>query len=156
MMHLVPLVVLAISQPAEAVKEAPQQAVIRLTNEFRKVEKIGELKTSKKLNAIAQAHADNMAKQDKYGDDDKNGHILDGKNMKDRIEAAGYKYRAIGENVAMSKGYNDPIAIAIDGWKKSEGHRKNMLNDTFTEMGAGVARGESGRWYFVQLFGTPR
>ena len=88
-----------------------------------------------------------MATQDgACGDDDKNGHILDGKNMKDRVEAAGYKYRNIGENVAMSKGFKEPIATAMDGWKKSEGHKANMLNDKFAEMGAGLVQSKSGRW----------
>ena len=152
----IPIIVLAIAQPADKVKETPAQLVVRLTNEFRKEEKVAELKTSKKLTEIAQAHADNMAKQDKYGDDDTNGHVLDNKNMKDRVEAAGYKYRAVGENVAMSKGMKEPIPAAVEGWKKSEGHRANMLNDKFTEMGTGVAQGKSGRWYFVQVFGSPR
>ena len=156
MFSFFPFIILAIVQPADAVKESPAQAVVRLTNEFRKEEKVAELKTSKKLTEIAQAHADNMATQDKYGDDDKDGHVLDGKNMKDRIEAAGYKYRVIGENVATSQGMKEPVPSAIEGWKKSEGHRANMLNDKFTEMGAGVAKSKSDRWYFVQVFGAPR
>ena len=34
-----------------------------------------------RLIVIAQKHARNMARQDKFGDSDKNGHVLDGKNM---------------------------------------------------------------------------
>ncbi|MFL5328644.1 MAG: CAP domain-containing protein [Gemmataceae bacterium] len=148
--------VLAMPLWADKPKDSPAQEIVRLTNEFRKAEKLAELKTSDALMKIAQAHADNMARQDKYGDDDKNGHVLDGKDMKDRIEAAGYKFRMIGENVAMSLGHKDPVSVTMKGWKDSPHHRENMLNKEFTEMGAGVAQGKSGRWYFVQEFGKPR
>jgi uncharacterized protein YkwD len=43
----------------------------------------------------------------------------------------------------------------MDGWKNSPGHRRNLLLAQVTEIGVGAAKGRSGRWYFVQLFGSP-
>jgi len=149
------LIALALVQPTDAKTEAPSDAIIRLTNEFRKSEKVSDLKSSKKLNEIAQAHADNMARQDKYGDSDKNGHVLDDKKLVDRLKAAGYKYRAAGENVGCGRVLDNPIEAIMDGWKNSPSHRENLARAMFTEMGAGVAQGKSGRWYFVQVFGKP-
>ena len=66
----------------------------------------------------------------------------------DRITAAGYQWRAYGENVAV--GYPTEEAV-IQGWLNSEGHCKNIMNGTFTKMGVSV----SGR-YWTQEFATPR
>ena len=66
----------------------------------------------------------------------------------DRITAAGYQWRAYGENVAV--GYPTEEAV-IQGWLNSEGHCKNIMNGTFTKMGVAV----SGR-YWTQEFDTPR
>ena len=149
------IVALSLGQTAATAIEAPQAAIVRMTNEFRQSNRMGAINSSKKLMEIAQAHADNMARQDKYGDSDRNGHVLDRKDMKDRLMYGGYKYRAAGENVAMSQGMSDPVGVAMDGWRKSSGHRANMLGKDYTEMGAGVAQSKSGKWYFVQVFGKP-
>src|SRR5262245_3940014 len=84
-------------QPAEAEKD-----ILDLGNTYRVKKDASKLALDDTLNAIAQAHARALAKLDKYGDDDKNGHILDGKAPIDRIKAGGYKYARFAENV----GYN--------------------------------------------------
>ncbi len=133
-----------------------QKQILDLTNALRKEEKAGPLKAGPLLTKIAQAHAQNMATQDKYGDDDMNGHILDGKGAKDRVVAAGYKYRRFGENVGYNRGYDDPGLFVFNGWKASPGHLKNMVTPEFTEIGIGAAMSQSGRWYFCQVFGLPK
>lgn len=66
------------------------------------------------------------------------------------------KLLSFAENVAYSHGYNDEdlVAVAIDGWMKSEGHRKNILGD-FHEMGIGIAFTKEGKFYITQLFSKP-
>lgn len=56
-----------------------------------------------------------------------------------------------GENVAYCYGYENPIAISVEGWMESEGHRKNIL-ENFEETGIGVAISEDGKFYMTQLF----
>ena len=146
----------ALAGESDKATETPPQAVVRLTNEYRDSQKGAALATDPVLSRVAQDHAENMARQDKYGDDGKNGHILDGKGPKDRVDASGYKYRAFAENVGMNNGYADPVKAVIEAWIKSELHKKNMLNEVYVEMGAGAARSESGKWYFCQVFGKPR
>jgi len=51
--------------------------------------------------------------------------------------------------------HGDPSAAMMDDWKRSPGHRRNMLTPNITEIGVGAAQGKSGRWYFVQVFGRP-
>ena len=60
----------------------------------------------------------------------------------------GVSYRAAGENIAM--GYPTPEAV-VDGWMNSEGHRANILRDTFSEIGVGYVV-EDGTAYWVQMF----
>ena len=61
------------------------------------------------------------------------------------------KRRRKRQNVAVNAGYDDPAAAAVEGWKKSPEHRKNMLGD-FNLTGIGVTRGEDDRYFFTQIF----
>lgn len=131
-----------------------QQSLFQLTNEFRKTEGKKPFKLSDKLVRAAQKHADNMARQDKFGDDNKNGHVLDGKSVRDRTKVEGYPSALVGENVLFNRAGDDPSDKAIEGWKKSPPHRANMLG-SYVEIGVGAAKSASGRWYVVQVFGSP-
>jgi uncharacterized protein YkwD len=141
--------------PASVKVSGIEQKVIDATNAFRRDNHPDALKPSVRLIVIAQKHARNMASQDKFGDSDKNGHVLDGKSLSDRIQAGGYEFARVAENVGYQLNKPDPAASMMDGWKASSGHRHNMLLPDITEIGVGAAQGKSGRWYFVQVFGRP-
>lgn len=55
----------------------------------------------------------------------------------------GYRYRLIGENLAV--GYRG-IAV-VDGWMRSRGHRENILMRGFDEVGIAIANGSPRRGY---------
>jgi uncharacterized protein YkwD len=143
-----------IAAPASVNINGLEQQVIRATNVFRGQNTLAPLKPSPQLIALAQTHARNMARQDKFGDSDKNGHILDGRNFEDRIRASGYPFARAAENVGYELNKPEPAAAMMDDWKNSPGHRRNMLTPEINELGVGVAQGRSGRWYFVQVFGV--
>ena len=65
-----------------------------------------------------------------------------------RIESAGYNWITYGENVA--SGYPDEESV-IEGWIKSPGHCKNIMNGKFVHMA--VARSGD---YWTQEFAAPR
>jgi uncharacterized protein YkwD len=134
---------------------AKEQKVIAATNTFRRANSRAALEPDVRLIRIAQAHAANMARQDKFGDTDKNGHVLDGRNLEYRIKTGGYEFGRIAENVGYQRNRADPVEAMMDGWKSSSGHRRNLLLQDVVEIGVGAAQGRSGRWYFVQLFGRP-
>jgi uncharacterized protein YkwD len=140
--------------PASVNINALEQQVIRATNAFRDEHKLLPLKPSVQLIVVAQMHARNMARQDKFGDSDKNGHILDGKNFEERIRVSGYPFARAAENVGYQHNKPDPAAAMMTDWKNSPGHRRNMLIPEIVEIGVGAAQGQSGRWYFVQVFGV--
>jgi uncharacterized protein YkwD len=132
-----------------------EQRVIEASNGFRKENRLMPLKPSVRLVTIAQNHARNMAAQDKFGDTDKNGHVLDGKGVEARIKTGGYAFARVAENVGFQLNRTDAAASMMEGWKASPGHRRNLLLADVNETGVGAAQGKSGRWYFVQLFGRP-
>jgi len=70
----------------------------------------------------------------------------DGSRAGDRIEKAGYHWTMYGENIGM--GYKNEKEV-VDGWLKSPGHCKNIMNKGYKEMG--VARVGN---YWTQTFGA--
>jgi uncharacterized protein YkwD len=55
----------------------------------------------------------------------------------------GYRYRLIGENLAV--GYRG--TAVVDGWMRSPGHRENILQRGFEEVGIAIANGAPQRGY---------
>ena len=62
------------------------------------------------------------------------------------IRAFGLSYRSAGENIAY--GYGTPAAV-VNGWMNSSGHRANILNASYTQIGVGYCA--SGN-YWTQVF----
>lgn len=79
----------------------------------------------------------------------------DGADPGDRITAAGYPWRAYGENIAA--GHDGAIAV-VNGWLASAGHCKNLMSPTYTQVGLGYAFNAGSRYgsYWVQDFAAPR
>jgi uncharacterized protein YkwD len=72
--------------------------------------------------------------------------------MVSRDEYAGYDYTAIGENIAFGYSGADDVMTA---WMNSPGHRANILDPGFTEIGVSVKANPDGVLYFTQEFGNP-
>lgn len=58
-------------------------------------------------------------------------------------------YRGSGENIAW--GQSSPEAV-MNAWMNSSGHRANILNPNFREMGVGYYKNSTGRKHWTQLF----
>jgi uncharacterized protein YkwD len=119
-------------------------------NELRAKGQLQALTRNSKLDAAAQKHAENMARQEK------SVHELDGQHSKGRIQKEGYEASMVAENVAVAPvGSNKGAAALVDAWRYSAGHYKNIMLETATETGLGAARGKSGKWYVCQVFAAP-
>lgn len=121
--------------------------VIDLVNDERAAEGLGPLSYDANLTAAARGHSQDMGLNDYFD------HIgLDGSTPGDRITEAGYSWNTYGENIAA--GYATPAAV-VAGWMASAGHRANILNPNFCDIGVGyayVASSTYGR-YWTQNFG---
>src|SRR5260370_42354375 len=78
----------------------------------------------------------------------------DGTTPADRVTRAGYKWKAIGENLA--SGIMTP-EDAVNGCGGSPHHSENLMSSRFTEMAVAYAVDPSsnGGIYWTQRFGTP-
>lgn len=112
----------------------PAQEVVFLTNIERfdngglpplpPLKSVGELIESSYLHSVAMAERNFFAHCD-----------LDTKKLPwTRMRDAGYDYNRAGENIAA--GYSSPASV-MSGWMNSSGHRANILNPNFREMGVG-------------------
>lgn len=72
----------------------------------------------------------------------------DGIDPFDWVDRRGYRYRAIGENLAV--GYRSAQAV-VGGWMRSEGHRHNILLPDFDEVGIAIADDSPQRPYSAPL-----
>jgi len=105
------------------------QQVLNLTNQFRAQNGLAPLRLNAELNAAALAHSKDMALKDYFSHTGKNG-----SSPGDRLKAVGYESQAWGENIAA--GYSTPEQV-VQGWINSPGHRANLLNRSYTELGVG-------------------
>lgn len=127
-----------------------ESELLRLTNIERQKAGLPALRLSPKLSKAAQSHAIDMAKNNYFSHTGKNG-----SSMASRARLIAYQYSFIGENIAAGLATADGT---IRQWMNSSGHRRNILNRNFTEIGFGYANSPNSEYnhYWVQVFGTPQ
>ena len=98
------------------------------------------------LELAAQGHSTSMADNDYFSHTG-----LDGSSPGDRITAAGYSWRAYGENIAAGYGSQE---AAMAAWLNSPGHCVNIMSGNVTELGAAVAENAASQYriYWTQNF----
>lgn len=129
--------------PAPAV-----QALVKAINAERTSRGLSALTLNDQLSAASQAHSDDMARNNFFSHTGS-----DGSDAATRIKRTGYVARAWGENIAA--GYTDAAAV-VAGWMQSEGHRRNILNPDFREIGVGVSTNPQSTYgtYWVNTYGS--
>lgn len=118
--------------------------VIDLVNAERAKAGCGPVTENALLTRAAQGHSDDMAARDFF--DHTNP---DGDGPGERVTATGYRWSTYGENIAM--GQRTPAEV-MDSWMNSPGHRANILNCSFREIGIGLH--SAGGPYWTQVFGA--
>jgi uncharacterized protein YkwD len=115
---------------ARVARTSPQElrsAVVCLINQQRTRHHLPALQASPMLNNSAQSWTNAMVSSDQFNH---------GANFASRIRAAGYVWRAAGENIAT--GYATPQAV-VRAWMASAGHCQNILNPTYRNVGTGIS-----------------
>ncbi|MEV7279902.1 CAP domain-containing protein [Streptomyces sp. NPDC093111] len=120
------------------------EQVVALVNAERAKVGCSPLTSNATLARAAQGHSDDMAARDFF--DHTNP---DGAGPGERVTAAGYPWSTYGENIAM--GQSSPEQV-MDSWMNSPGHRANILNCDFKEIGIGIH--DAGGPYWTQVFGA--
>jgi uncharacterized protein YkwD len=126
--------------------------IILLTNQYRKENGLAELKENNKLNLSALKKAEDILSKQYFE------HVSpSGVGVGDLGELVSYEYIIIGENLALGNFENDKALV--DAWIASQGHRENILNKKYTEIGISVLKGKYEKhdvWVAVQHFGLPK
>jgi len=123
--------------------------LLRLINAERRHRGIPPLRLSQPLNQAAQQHAEDMAFNDFFS------HLgSDGTTLRSRLAAAGYESSEVAENIAAGRA---SPRETVQQWLNSPGHRANLLNPEFTEVGFGYSNSPLGRFvfYWTQVLGRP-
>ena len=121
-----------------------EEEVLRLVNEERTKRGLNALKRASDLDALARAHSADMINRHFFDHNNP-----DGQSPFDRMRAAGISYRAAAENIA--SGQRSAEAV-MNAWMNSSGHRANILNGTYTEIGIGAVKSSGGTIYWTQEF----
>ncbi len=91
------------------------------------------------LTQAAASHSADMAAKDYFSHTS-----ADGRTLTDRVDATGYAWSSLGENIAAGYATVDSV---IDGWMHSDGHCANLMNPGFDEVGLACVAGASGSRY---------
>jgi uncharacterized protein YkwD len=142
--------------PLRTEKEVPESyltsaGIIQWTNFQREKYGLPPLKENLRLNLSAQLKVQDMFEKQYFA------HLSpSGEGVKDLAEVVGYEFIALGENLALGNFQNDKEIV--EGWMNSPGHRENILNKNYQDIGVAVQKGEfEGKsvWLAVQHFGRP-
>lgn len=133
--------------PAPKASSAPSVAeeVIALVNTERSKEGCSSVSGNSLLAKAASRHSADMVARDYFSHTSP-----DGTDPGTRITAVGYRWSTYGENIA--KGQQTAEAV-MDAWMNSDGHRANILNCAFKEIGIG-REDSSGGPVWTQNFAT--
>lgn len=130
--------------PSSGDYSAFQKKVVELVNAERAKNGLKPLTMNTELSKVATLKSQDMAKLNYF---DHNSPTYG--SPFDMMKKYGISYRTAGENIAM--GQTSPEQV-MQGWMNSPGHRANILNSSFTQIGVGIAKNSSGRLYWTQQF----
>ena len=135
---------------------ADEKRSFALHNRERRDRNLKPLCVHPDLQRAARAHSRDMIRRDYFSHNTKGR----GESACERIKRYGYPYSLCGENIASGSGsYGEPDSI-MDRWMKSDGHRRNILNGRFREVGigthTGTYKGTQNVTMYTADFGTRR
>ncbi|HYF05901.1 MAG TPA: CAP domain-containing protein [Patescibacteria group bacterium] len=126
-----------------------KENVFRLTNESREINGVKPLKYNNLLDTAAQNKAEDMLARQYFSHNSPTNEtpwVF--------IQSAGYDYIVAGENLAVDFVQAETME---DAWMNSPGHRANILNKNYEDIGIGIAAGDykgHRSIFVVQMFGT--
>lgn len=125
------------TRPGDASENALAKSTVCLLNTQRTRRGLRKLRLNARLSKAAQQHTVDMVKRNYFSHVSKSG-----ANIVDRLTRTGYMRGArswtVGENLAWGSGNRSPPREIIAAWMNSPGHRANILERHFREIGIGV------------------
>jgi uncharacterized protein YkwD len=126
--------------PSAANAAKVRKATLCLLNGQRRAHGLKKLRSNRRLRHAAAGYARFMVKRDFFAHEGP-----DGSTPLSRIRSTRYldgaRSWAIGENLAWGTGSYATPRSTVRAWMNSPGHRANILNGSFREIGIGIANG---------------
>lgn len=116
--------------------------ILNLVNAERAKAGLSELKLDLSVTAAANVRANEIKQSFSHT-------RPDGSSFSSALKEQGVSYKRSGENIAW--GQKSPEQV-MNAWMNSDGHRANILNKNFENIGIGYYEDENGVKYWVQLF----
>lgn len=118
--------------------------VVAIMNQERANAGVGGISQNASLDAVAQIRAQEIAQSFSHT-------RPNGTSCFTVLSENGIAYNYAGENIAA--GYGDPASV-MSGWMNSEGHRANILDGSFGQVGIGYYTDPNSGYgtYWVQIF----
>lgn len=121
-----------------------QKEVVRLVNVERAKLGLAQLSLNAKLSNVATLKSQDMINKNYFSHTSPTyGSPFE------MMKKFNISYKTAGENIA--KGQKTPAQV-VNAWMNSQGHRENILNKNYTEIGIGVAKDAKGTLYWTQMF----
>ncbi len=116
---------------------AKERKSFRLHNEVRRDRNLKPFCVHPDLQKAARSHSEDMIRRDYFS------HNTKGKNEGacERVRRFGYRFRSCGENIAWGSGPKGSPGNIMRNWMNSSGHRANILNNKYREVGIGTHTG---------------
>jgi uncharacterized protein YkwD len=130
--------------PAPDSLGAVAETTLCLLNGERADHGLAPLAVNERLGAAASAFAQDLVAGSYFSHTGR-----DGSDVLDRIERTGYiqpdREWALGENLAWGTGALATPGSIMQAWMNSPGHRENILNPSYREIGIGIVSGNPAR-----------
>ena len=119
-----------------------EKKTFALHNQIRTENDLPTLCVHPRLQEAARAHSKDMIRRDYFSHNTKGRGSFEKRLVRFGYDAKGYDYYRVGENIALGSGPAGEPENRMNAWMKSDGHRHNILNEEYREVGIGTDTGE--------------
>ncbi len=141
-----------------------QKQILALHNRARADRGLPRMCVDPKLTRAARAHSQEMLYGDYFSHDSHNGETSGERLERFGYTSRGYSYYTVGENIAWGNGPSGSPDSIFGRWMDSSGHKANILNKDFRQIGIGARTGAfdyngdtyAGTTMYTVDFGTRR
>jgi uncharacterized protein YkwD len=130
--------------------ETLEERCFNEVNRLRVSKGLAPLTFNDDLLQVARDYSHRMSEEKFFAHGDPDGHTV-----RERVSDAHIRWHILGENLAFSNGYINPVAVSLSGWMNSPGHRRNLLDRAWKQTAIGAWVSDDGTVYFTEIFLTP-
>lgn len=138
----------------------PESRALSMHNQARTANGLPKLCVHRLLTQAARSHSQEMINKDYFAHESFNGETDIARMQRFGYTSSGFSFVKYGENIYRGSGTSGSARSAFTWWMNSPGHRANILDSDFREVGIGVRtgdfQGQAGTSMYTVDFGVRR